>query len=207
MNAFNIIFPGLSTSLRAGAGKSANANFMLVLNLISNELKKDNKLKAIFESIKKILAILIIAVSIYAILILFAKLYLQINFVKTINETSLITGSIKSNDDKVKIINNQLKAIADIQSETVLWSYLLERLSKDIKSDIKIENLKLSMKNNTISLRGLAKTRESLLDLKAILENKNCFSDINLPIKNLLEKNNINFEISAKIKSYEFDQL
>ena len=41
----------------------------------------------------------------------------------------------------------------------------------------------------------LAGIRESLLELKEYLENSPDFSNVNFPIKNLIEKNNINLYI------------
>ncbi len=49
-----------------------------------------------------------------------------------------------------------------------------------------------------------ANTRNDLLVFKKLLEDSHIFSDINLPFSSLLEKNDINFEIKAKILSYEF---
>ena len=48
---------------------------------------------------------------------------------------------------------------------------------------------------------GLADTREDLIFLKEKLGEDGCFSDIDLPLSNLVDKNNIEFQIVFKIKS------
>jgi hypothetical protein len=53
-------------------------------------------------------------------------------------------------------------------------------------------------------LFGVAETRNNLLIFKKILEESEILSGIELPFSVLLEKNNINFEIKAKIISYDF---
>ena len=178
---------------------------MLTLNIISQELKKEIKLKAIFQLLKKSLSILIIIISIYAIVILIAKLILQIHFVRTIQETTLVTKSTENYSKKVKDIDKQLNYIGNIQNEAIDWSYLVEYIAQNTKDDIKFSQIKLDKENETVYLRGKADTRENLLLLKETLDDSTYFSDIEFPIQNLLEKNNINFDIRAKLKSYEFE--
>ena len=53
--------------------------------------------------------------------------------------------------------------------------------------------------NRNIKLQGIAKQRSDLLELKSNLEKSTLYNSIDFPIKNLLEKENIIFEINAKI--------
>ncbi len=178
---------------------------MLTLNIISRKLKREIKLKSIYQLIKIIFSILIIVISIYTIALLLGKLALQIHFVKTIDETSLVTKNTENYSKKIRNINNQLNSIDNIQNETTAWSYLLEYFAKNVSDNIKFSQIKMNKRDKTVYLSGLAKTRDNLLSLKKILEDSNYFSNINFPIQNLLEKNNINFTINAQLTTYEFN--
>jgi hypothetical protein len=180
---------------------------MLTLNIISQELKREIKLKSVYQLIKIVFSILIIVISIYTIILLLGKLALQIHFVETIDETTLVTKSTENYSKKVRDINNQLNSIDNIQNETTTWSYLLEYFAQNVNDNIKFSQIKINKRDKTIYLSGFAKTRDNLLSLKKTLEDSNYFSNINFPIQNLLKKNNINFTISAQLITYEFNQL
>jgi Tfp pilus assembly protein PilN len=89
--------------------------------------------------------------------------------------------------------------VSQIQNEFTLWSYFLEDLAANTPPDISLSFLKLNKEDGMIKLRGRAASREGLLLLKQNLENSNNFSNIDFPIKNILQQKNIDFEINAKI--------
>ncbi len=180
---------------------------MITLNIIPEKNKKDIALKRIYKSLKNLLFFIIILLLIYSILFLAAKYILQKHYINTIQETTLVTKSTENYSNKIAEINKQLNSIQEIQNQTVNYSYLLEYLMQNINKNINFSRIKIVKNDNKISFAGKSDTRESLLEFKEILENSDFFSDLNFPIKNLLEKNNINFEISVKLKSYEFDKL
>lgn len=178
---------------------------MIKLNIIPLPYKNEIKLKEIYRSIINLLYTIIIIVILYAILFQISKLILQINFIKTINETTFITRNSQNFGNKARDINNQITFINKIQSGSVDWVELLNLIGKNTNDDVKFSQIKINQANNTILLTGNAGTRESLIKLKESFEKFEFMSDINFPIKNLLEKNNINFEISAKINTYDFN--
>ena len=151
--------------------------------------------------------VLVVIITILAIIMLIAKLFLQVHLIKTVYDTTLITKSTENYGNKIRDSNNQLNYIEKIQQDAVVWSYLLEYIANNTNDDITFSQISLNKDQSLIRLNGLAKTREGLLLLKKIWENENYFTDINFPIKNILQKKNIKFQISVKLKSYEFEQL
>jgi hypothetical protein len=91
----------------------------------------------------------------------------------------------------------QFGVISKIQGDFIPWSFLINELSKNIKNDISLNGLNIDKNKKTAILTGQAGTRESLLDLKEYLENTAYFNNVSFPIKNILEKENIAFEIIA----------
>lgn len=178
---------------------------MIKLNIISNNLKKELNLKSLYISIKNFILAVSALIFIYALILLLSKYILKSHFIDTVNQSTLVTSNIKNYNNQIKTINEQIEAITSIQDDYVAWSDLISYLSKNLDDGIKLKQLKIDGVNGNMQISGNADTRESLLKFKSSLENNKNIGNINFPIKNLLEKNNIDFEISAKIKNYEFE--
>jgi len=172
---------------------------MLKLNLVSQELKQEIKLRHIYKMLKQADYILIIITIFVAVVILAAKIILQNNFNKIVEETTLITKDSQGQNSKIREVNTRLSFVEKIQSNFIPWSYLFKDLAIYANSDTNFYLIKASQEKKEIELKGIAKTRESLLALKEGLEKSAIFYDLDFPIKNILEKNDIDFEIKAKI--------
>lgn len=172
---------------------------MLTLNLVSAEQKKEIKLRHLYGFIKKISLALIIIAVIIAIILLAAKIVLQFKFNDIVEQTTLVTKNNQGYNSKVREINGKLNFIAKIQDDYIPWSNLIKKLAEITPADINFSYLKLNAQDKTISLKGKAKFRDSLLDFKDEMAANPVFQDIDFPIKNILEKENIDFEINAKL--------
>ncbi len=179
---------------------------MINLNILPQKLKNDTKLIILDKFIKKIIGTIFLFIIIFSGIFFAAKFYLQLYFEETIEKNANTSKSTEDYLKKIKEINNKIDYIANIQNNNIDWTNIILRVSKTINNDIKINKININKNNNTLSLSGNAKTRNSLLLLKDSLEKYENFNEIKLPIKNLLEKNDINFEITTVINSYEFKQ-
>jgi len=171
---------------------------MLVLNLISEEFRKKIRLKHFYQITKKINYILIIFAIFVAVILLSAMIILQNNFIETVNQTTLITKNNQAHNKKIMEINSKLKLISTIQDDFVVWSKIIEDLSIIIPANVSMDLVKIDLINKSVKLRGVAKQRSGLLELKNNLEKSGSYINIEFPIKNLLEKENIDFEINTK---------
>lgn len=176
---------------------------MLHLNLISQELKQEIKLKRVYVMLKCAGYILIIITALFAVIILIAKIILQNTFNQVIEQTTLITKNNLGNNTQIREINTKLNSIEEIQNDFTAWSFLLKDLFQDISPGINFSLIKIDKEKQKIELKGISKTRNDLLDLEKSMQKSNKFTDINFPIKNILTKENINFEITAKINYKE----
>ena len=86
-----------------------------------------------------------------------------------------------------------------IQNNFIPWSNLLKITADITPEDIGLYYLKISLEEQTIKIKGQAGQRASLLDFKEKMAAAAIFEEIDFPLKNILEKENINFEINAKI--------
>ena len=176
---------------------------MLTLNLIPQQLKKEIKLKQIYKMLKRMNCFIIIAMAIIAITLLIAKLIMQNHFNNVVEQGALITKSSQTYNAEARDINLQISQTKQIQSGFIEWSLLLENLTAKIPEDISLSNVKLSVNPNLINIKGLAKTRDNLLVFKKNIEDSPVYSDIKFPLQNIMQKENINFEISAKLNLHE----
>ncbi len=172
---------------------------MLSLNLVSQKLKEEIKLRHVYKLLLQINFVLIIATIFIAIIILVAKIILQNNFNKVVAETTLIARDSQGRNFKIREINAHLNQVADIQGNFVPWSFVLENIAGYVNNDVVFYLLKLDRETQLIELRGMSGTRQSLLTLKEGIQNSEMFSDIDFPLKNILEKSDIDFIIKAHV--------
>jgi Tfp pilus assembly protein PilN len=172
---------------------------MLTLNLVSAVQKKEIKLRHVYGLIKTVNYILIIIAIIIAIILLVAKTILQSKFNEIVSETTLVTKTNQGYNNNVREINDKLNFIGKIQNDYIPWSVLLTSLAEMTPSDVSLNYLKVNSQGQTIKIKGNAKLRSSLLDFKDRLATSAYFKDIEFPIQNILEKENIDFEINAKL--------
>ena len=172
---------------------------MLTLNLISREQKKEIKLHYFYGLIKKTSLILIIIITIITIIFLIAKIIIQIQFNKIVEQTTLVTKNSQSYNSKIREINNKLNFVSKIQDDFIPWSDLIKNVMNITPSDINFYYFKLNVDEKTIKIKGIAKLRNSLLDFKTKMQAIPELKDIDFPIKNILEKENIDFEINCKL--------
>lgn len=172
---------------------------MLALNLISEELKKEIKLRHFYLFIKKINLTLIIITIAAAIILLTAKTILQSEFNDIVSQTTLITRNNQGYNNKVKDINSKINFVEKVQNNFIPWSNALKTVASITPEDISLSYLKINLEESAIKIKGRADQRASLLDFKQKMEAAAIFKEIDFPIKNILEKENIDFEINAKI--------
>lgn len=175
---------------------------MITLNLVSAGQKKETKLRHIYGFIKTVnLSLIIITIAI-AIVLLVAKIILQSKFNDIVNQTTLVTKTNQGYNNQVQEINNKLNFIGKIQDDFIPWSNLITNLAEMTPPNINFYYLKLDSQDQTIKIKGRAGLRSSLLDFKEKMAATAYFKEIDFPIKNILEKENIDFEINAKLNSY-----
>ncbi|MFH1522274.1 MAG: hypothetical protein ABIE43_00465 [Patescibacteria group bacterium] len=177
---------------------------MLKLNLVSQELKNEIKLRHIYEMLKKANYILIAVTFFVAIVILTAKIIMQNNFNEIVEQTTLITKSSQARNTRVKEVIAKIDYIDKVQNDFIAWSFLFEDIAENVNDDVSFNFIEVNKERNEAIFKGIAKTRDGLLNLKKGLESSKVFINIDFPIQNILEKENINFEIKAGLDLSEY---
>ncbi|HAI74239.1 MAG TPA: hypothetical protein DCS28_02505 [Candidatus Moranbacteria bacterium] len=106
--------------------------------------------------------------------------------------------TMKYYENKFSEINFKLSKISDIALGQIYWSELFLKLNDTVPDSVEISGL--STKDFSVSLAGKAKTRDDLLLFKGNLSHEVCFENVNLPLSNLVSKEDIVFQIDLEIK-------
>ncbi|MEK7598310.1 MAG: PilN domain-containing protein [Patescibacteria group bacterium] len=174
------------------------------LNLIPPQKKEEIKQAIRFKIFLKW------GLEFFVIFAIFIAMLVSINYMLELNLafTSLsYAANTKNNnqyveiekyDAEIKEINIQILAIEKIQQGQLQWSNFFQKFNLHISTGVEVE--KVATKNYTISLVGKAKTRDALISFKENLEKEECFAEINLPLSNLVSRENVDFQIDFKMK-------
>lgn len=175
----------------------------ICINLLPEEKKnKIKRKKRIITIIKQ--EILFLSAIFFLIVIL-----LDINFILSFQLNSLDKDysleqsqskyqELRNYENKFKQINSKTALLYNIEKDHLYWSNFFYELEKVIPDGISINNI--SNNGYKITLTGKSAKRENLLKFQENINSSECFSDVNLPLSNLVTKENINFQMDFKIK-------
>jgi Tfp pilus assembly protein PilN len=148
-------------------------------------------------------------VEIFLILLVFLALLWQINYILKIEANSSLkqiemsrqSFSYKDMQDykeKIKKANAEVAEVEKIQKGQVYWSELLSKLNQIIFPGIEIDSL--GTKNYQVFLTGVADNRDNLAKFKEKLTQENCFTEVDFPLANLMNKENLVFQMQFTVK-------
>lgn len=173
---------------------------MLHLNLLPAEIKQETETKRIYSLTKRIFGVLILLTVAASIIFVGAKIFVINDFKKFAREDQ--PAKKTDNQDyaaKIKAINEELAAVTQIQKEFTPYSGLVADITGRVPSGISLSLLKIDGAEKTVRMSGRAKTRSDLLSLKENLIASPILLDVDLPVQNILEKENINFDLDMKL--------
>lgn len=174
----------------------------IYLDLLPGEKKQEIRRKKLFRKIlfEEFLFLLPI--------LLFVAMLLNIYYVLIIQRDAMVAAhsleqsqekyqELSRYEEKFKQVNEYSQMLGKIQAGHLYWSNFFSQLSSITPDGIRISDI--STKNYKIFLLGRASTRETLLDFKGRLESVECFKEINIPLSNLVVKDNVDFQMDLAI--------
>lgn len=105
---------------------------------------------------------------------------------------------LKIYEDNFEKINSKTLSILNIQKNHLNWTSAFYKINKIVPDSIYLSDLATS--DYRISLIGKAKTREDLLKFQENIKSEECFSNIEVPLSNLVSKENVEFQVNFDIK-------
>ncbi len=158
---------------------------------------------------KKLKLVIKLEIIISLALIAFFIVLMSFQYISNLNLNVYLSGQKKNKnltqynkinqyDINFKQANLKIKNVIAIEKQQLYWSKMFTQLSAIIFPGITIDDL--STENFKVTIQGKADTRDELIVFKNKLDKNNCFSDVNLPLSNLVNRSNINFKISFQTK-------
>jgi len=183
---------------------------MQALNLLGPNEKQDTKLIKTFFVVRYVSFISLSAIIIFSLTLFIAE-YVSSDYLKSLNnqiQGELVLrqeGKINSIEEATTELNSQLNAINSIQSKYIKWTQLLSTISSSMPPGIKISNMQTNSNLRTFNLTGIAGKRDDLTIMFNNLNNLGIFEQLKPPSTNLIQKENISFELAGQFneKIYE----
>lgn len=172
---------------------------MITINLLSPSQKRELKVKRVYVAIKELIILVLLFTLIIAIMLLISKYILDNSLAKLIERNAFTIQENRDVVNKINMLNAKIGTIGKIQKDFKRWSDFFVTLTNLTPSNISYDLIRFKYEDASIELRGIAKTRDDLTKLKDNLTNSNILENINLPLKDLLAKDNNNFTITAKV--------
>ncbi len=171
---------------------------MLNINILPQELKNSLKRIKLYKFIQRISSLLFFLTIILSAIIFLSRIILELQANATSNNLSI--QKTQTSSGELKDILTEVEQVKQIQADQVNWTKNLENIISSINPNISLSSMQLNKDSNELTLKGIAKTRQDLLDFKKLLEESQDFSNLNFPIKNLSDRENINFDAKMNIK-------
>lgn len=170
----------------------------ITLNIIPEVYETRFRMRRIYIMARHIMLLLIIYMLVLGTILLAARYVLQREFVRIVNETSLVTADNRALERNVEKLNNYVRGVLAVEKKYVPWTPLLIDINKAIPDGVTLNVIYLSSEN-VISLSGTANTRSDLLSLKDSLEAMDSIDKVELPIADLVTAKNVPFKVDFKI--------
>lgn len=176
----------------------------ILLNLLPQEHKQATERHVRFRMIVAQGSVMLLLAGFYCT-ILFGVSFLLSSQLENEKDTSKQTESqaqaladIAAYEAAFRDANTKSSELANILDKHVSWTEFFHALDESVPAGVTVTNM-LS-KDNELTISGTAKNRETLLDFQNRMNDSSCFSDASVPLSDLLEKQDIDFALSANIQ-------
>lgn len=175
----------------------------IYLNLLPRHKKAEIRRKKIFRTLLReeflfLLPILLFVIVLYNIFYLISVQYDVSVAAHSSIESQDKYQELNSYEDKFKQVNEWSALLLKIQTKHLHWGKVFDKLSDITPEGIVVTGF--STKNYKILLIGNAKNRDTLLNFKNYLSAEQCFENVNVPLSNLVVKDDVDFQLDFSIK-------
>ena len=174
----------------------------IYLDLLPKPRKLELKRKKLFRRILRDEFLFLLPIILFIVILLNIYYLLSVQRDTSIAAKSLAESQDKyqelsSYEEKFKQVNADSAKLLKIQSNHLHWAGILNKLSDVLPDGISITDF--STKDYKVFLIGKAKSRDMLLNFKSSLEADECFTDVNVPLSNLVVKEDVDFQMDFSV--------
>ncbi len=106
---------------------------------------------------------------------------------------------LKKYEEKFEEINEKTAQAGEFQDKHVYWSQVLKETSQLVPDGVYLTAMVI--KERKISLSGKARQRDTLLEFQNKLKDSPCLENVNMPLSNLVSRENVVFQIDINVKA------
>lgn len=170
------------------------------LNLLSSAKQQRIKNMIYMQTVTLLLQVVLIGVVLIAMAMLGSRAFLEVHF-SQINSAPLnATKSFVGIKQQVTQANERIALVAAIQKQYHSFHTTLLEIISIIPNTIVLNSLTIQETNNTMTMSGLAQTRDDLLALQQSLEQLPFVSSVTFPTSLLSEREQIAFTFDIRLK-------
>jgi|GEM_PF-573687 len=170
------------------------------LNLLSKEKRGRLEHLTKFIFIRDILEMVLLIYTVLAMVLLWSWIVLQEDSNNLAESSTLVNREYSKYNQAIREVNSDIKNLNSISQYYLPISPKLSEVINILPKDIKINALNIDRLQNNITLSGTALTREALLNYQEVLKKITWLENITTPTSQLFQKENISFEVKAKLK-------
>lgn len=174
---------------------------MNLINLLP-ERKKESLEKLIkFLFCKEILEVILLVSAFLSMTLIWGWIILQDHFTALSQSALSVNKEFSRYNQEVKKINYTIKSLnATSLGFSPLTPKIIDFINK-LPSDIKLNSLDINRSAGTFQISGVAKTRDGLISFQTLLQKLDWIHQVQSPTSQLFQKQDIGFDIRAKIKN------
>ncbi len=140
-----------------------------------------------------------ILLSFIGMILLGSQVLLLNSFNEAIIQSTFVTREYGGMNSIIRRTNSKLATLNKIEQEFVPWSTIFLSVAKTIPPNISLSSLTVEKSGGNLLIQGIAKNRNDLLNFTKLLEGSSLFEFVESPLSNLLIKEDIAFELKAKL--------
>ncbi|MDD2758486.1 MAG: hypothetical protein PHD72_03910 [Patescibacteria group bacterium] len=173
---------------------------ILNLNLLPEKQRQYLRLFLLLTWLKNVLTY---AFFVLVILVVFLTLVYNVLVEESQNlaeRTAAVNKNYNTYNVEITEINKKIQSLISSGEKYRLLSPRFFEMMNGVPADIKLRSLEMDIAGNTLSLFGTAQTRTGLLNYEQALKNLSWVEKVDLPKSQLLQKENINWQITLTVK-------
>ncbi len=178
---------------------------MILLNILPKKIKNELKLTKTYKTVNKFLSIFLFNIILYTAIFSTSYLLLTVKLDSLIVEANNMNKDAELYSIRTKEVNKKISEISQIQDDFISWSSFLFNFTNSTSNGITLKKISIDKENKSINITGTAKKRNDLLNFKTKISEIKYLDGFEIPIKNLLIKENIAFDIKTNFINYEFE--
>jgi Tfp pilus assembly protein PilN len=153
-----------------------------------------------FEFTKNMLEVLCIVICICGVLLLLGLGYLQIQLGDVKGQIAVADSRYIQKNRDADALNSLLTQTETIQRQYIHWIPILTEIAAAIPQSVQVDRLTIEWDAKKLSIAGTAPSRDDLLAIKTNLSALSWVKPFDIPIEQLIEKNNLPFALSLTLR-------